>query len=49
MVLSTSALSLFSIVLAILGFSCFHMKFKIIISISVKTCVGILMRIELNV
>ena len=30
------------------GFLCFHMKLKIVLSISVKNCIGILMGIALN-
>ena len=36
------------IVLAILGFLFFHMKFIIVLSRSVKNCIGILMGIALN-
>jgi hypothetical protein len=39
---------LFSIVLIILGFLCFYMKLKIVLSKSVNNCVGILMGIALN-
>ena len=41
-------LLLYRIILAILGFLFFHMKLTIVLSRSVKNCVGILMGIVLN-
>jgi hypothetical protein len=48
MIISPSVVSLFQIVLAILGFVMFHMKLGIVLSRSVKKCLGILMGIELE-
>jgi hypothetical protein len=48
MAMPPEVLLLFRIILAILGFLSFHMKLRIVLSISVKNYVGILMGIALN-
>ena len=48
MVIAPEVLLLYRIVLVILGFLFFHIKLSIILSLSVKNCVGILMGIALN-